>query len=41
MKTVCAELSKCVLLWSLLDISVAQKTKRWKCMAPQGCPCYT
>jgi len=21
--------------------SVAQKTKSWKCMAPQGSPCYT
>src|SRR6218665_3781131 len=24
-----------------LYISVAQKTKSWKCMAPQGCPCCT
>ena len=22
-------------------ISVTQKTKSWKCLAPQGCPCYT
>jgi len=21
--------------------SVVQKNKSWKCMAPQGCPCYT
>jgi len=27
--------------WWKMDNSVAQKTKSWKCMAPQGCPCYT
>src|SRR6218665_108024 len=24
-----------------LHTSVAQTSKSWKCMAPQGCPCYT
>ena len=27
--------------WEDHSISVTQKTKSWKCMAPQGCACYT
>ena len=38
---VCMCVCMYVFVYLCMCTRVAQKTKSWKCMAPQGCPCYT